>query len=232
MPARKPKEEDWREWVEAKIRAAGKWDEFNALRKEFQKHDRVTSGQCERITRRRAWKNAAALFSEHFDQAEYDAKRTAQLAAERVKRKLTGFKNAREAMAPAAKKSLGPLTAQDLDRIIEAPDDEVVIIAEGKEGDILRDTKWVYFNLARLIKISRGGIKSLDKKVLREAPSNGAVGLAQYALDDQKAFMEKFVTKILPKDEAPEKAPTEAELAAELDPSLDDLAKYMKRLPK
>ena len=230
MPSWTPKEKQWREWLRGKLQAAGVWEDFNRLRMDYSHNDKVATGQCNKIVDRRAWHQVANLFTEHFNQDEFDRLRENHLAKDKPERTRRQMKKARDSMAPSGKKIVGNLTEKELDRIIEPPDDEVVIIDNSNDGDILRDTKWVYFNMARLIKIARGGTKTLDKKVLREAPSNGAVGLAQYALADQKAFMEKFVTKILPKDEAPDKVVTEEDLKAELDPGLDELARYMKKM--
>lgn len=230
MPAWTPKEKLWREWLRAKLIRAGVWDEFERQRMDFQRAEKMITGQCGKIVARKAWHKTAALFSEYFDQAAFEKLREKQVKRERVTRKRESMKRARSEATTAAQKAIGPLTEKELDHIIDPQDDDVVVIADAQEGDILRDTKWVYFNLARLIKVGRGGTKTLDRKVLREAPSNGAVGLAQYALEDQKAFMEKFVTKILPRDDNAEKAQTEEEAAAELDPTLSDLAKYMKKM--
>jgi len=97
--------------------------------------------------------------------------------------------------------------------------------------DILADTKWVYLNMARLIRKTNTGVLVLVPSVLKEAPSNGAVGLANYAMTDPQAFFEKFVTKILPKDTGEKSSgPTEEEIKAELDPTFDELEKYIERL--
>lgn len=229
MPAWTAKEREWRRKLTAALKKSGRWKEFEEIKEDFRRAEQEKSEQtCDKIVARRAWHQAAALFTDVFDTEKFSAERTAWIKANTKRRRINGYKKARKAMAPKAK--LPPMSDKEIERILEPPDDEVIIIAGNNEGDILRDTKWVYFNMARLIKTSRAGLRSLDKQVLREAPSNGAVGLAQYALDDSTKFFERFVVKILPKDETPEKQPSEEEALREVDPSFEDLAKYMRKL--
>lgn len=106
-----------------------------------------------------------------------------------------------------------------------------VVVEDDGQIDTLRDTKWVYQNIGRLIVRNELGLEQLNEDVLVDAPSNGAIGLAHYCLNDRKAFFEKFVIKILPKDDgSDETEPSEEELALEHDPSFAGLEQYLQKI--
>jgi hypothetical protein len=106
---------------------------------------------------------------------------------------------------------------------------QVSVVDEGPV-DVLRDTKWVYENLGRLIVRNNLGLEQLDEDTLKEAPSNGAIGLAHYCLNDRKAFFEKYALRIMQKEDEDKGEPTEEELAEEHDPDFSDLKQYLQRL--
>jgi hypothetical protein len=222
VPAWTPKEKEWKAKLYMALKAKKKWEEFRTLKNKIQK-EVEPEASCNAMAEKIAWHRAFEQYQDVLDMEKFELDRSVRLYEAKEKRKKTALLKARLIAIDPAKE--GP-------KISDAEDGDVIIIANGIEGDILRDTKWVYNNMARLIKVARGGIRSLDRKVLKEAPSNGAVGLAQYALDDQKAFFERFVTKILPKDEVAPVGPTEEELKADLDPTLDELSKYIRKTAK
>jgi hypothetical protein len=97
--------------------------------------------------------------------------------------------------------------------------------------DILRDTQWVYKNIAQLILISDNGVRKLNPQLMAEAPSNGARAVAMYAMEDHGKFMERYAIKLFPKEikTDAETARKAAERQAQLDPSFDELAKYFEK---
>lgn len=104
-----------------------------------------------------------------------------------------------------------------------------VIVRDEGPPDIPRDIRWVYEHLGDLFKMTEKGTRVFDLEVLESAPSNGAVAMANYALIDQKAFFDKFVSRLIPKDVAvlEETAePTEEEKMAELDPAFEDMKEF------
>lgn len=227
MPASTKKDRYWREFVQGALKHAGKWAKFNeecqALRKKMM--EEAGSKDWHAYTRK-AWHQTIENYPGIVDEVKFEDNWAKRVEQEK-KTKARNLTLAGKLVIPEMVQPLPPLPLPE----VPLPEQEETVFIEGaQEGDILRDTKWVYFNLSRLIKTNRNGMRTLDNKVLREAPSNGAVGLAQYALEEQKAFIEKFVTKILPKDETPDKVPTQEELRAELDPTLSELERYMKRV--
>lgn len=106
-----------------------------------------------------------------------------------------------------------------------------VKVEETGPMDLLRDIQWVYSNLANLFKTTEAGVTMLDAEILKLAPSNGAIAIAQYAAIDKKAFFEKFVVKLLPRGEKAAEAVGEdadEEEKENLDPDMGDLDKYMQ----
>lgn len=224
MPASTKKDRYWREFVEAALKKAGRWAEFNAECQALRKSLMEAAGSKDwHAYTRKAWHQTIENYPGIVDEVKFEDNWARRVEQEKNKK----LRN----LAAAGRAGKLTIPAFEHPALSDLPEEDETIFIEGaQEGDILRDTKWVYFNLSRLIKTNRNGTRTLDKSVLKEAPSNGAVGLAQYALEEQKAFIEKFVTKILPKDETPEKVPTPEELRAELDPTLGDLERYMKRV--
>lgn len=104
-----------------------------------------------------------------------------------------------------------------------------VVVEQKDDVDLMGDTLWVYKNLADLILVSDKGVRRLDTELLKKAPSNGAIAIAQYARDNPAGFLEKFVLKIMPKAEEPQQGKSERELMSDLDPAFDDLEKYFKK---
>ena len=99
--------------------------------------------------------------------------------------------------------------------------------------DIRRDVEWVYKNLPRLIVISDStGEPEFNKRILKQAPSNGAINIAEYALKDKKAFFKDYVPMLfrdmVRREEKEVRIPTvEEEVEEDIDPTLEDLDKYM-----
>lgn len=230
MTAFSDREKHWRTELTKALKKEKKWDEFDARRLQLQQQIMAAGQKDFKIARKKAWHAAAEEFPGVFDTAKFDIQRKETIERERDERKRRALKTS---MAQRTGGVITPALDAEVDRMIDQLSDQgPVVIENAVEGDVLRDAKWVYYNLSRVIKTRRNGQRYLDPKTLKEAPSNGAVALAQYALDEPKAFIERFVIKILPKDEAPEKAPTEEEVRAELDPGLDELERYMKKVIK
>jgi hypothetical protein len=103
-----------------------------------------------------------------------------------------------------------------------------VVVEEQGQVDLVRDVEWVYRNLADLILVSESGVRRLDPTLLKKAPSNGAIAIAQYARDNPSGFLEKFILRIMPKVEQMAPQESEAELMEKLDPAFEDLAKFFK----
>jgi len=115
----------------------------------------------------------------------------------------------------------------------EEKDQDVAIIPVTVSDDgrvnIVRDIAWVYNRLNELVVTSNLGLRVLNLAVVSQAPSNGAVTLASYALADVKGFFEKFVVKLLPRDvsESEELGGKKA-MEESLDPSLNELTKFLE----
>jgi len=226
MVAWSPKQREWKAKVYLALKNKKKWEEFRALKNKIQK-EIAPESSCNAMAERDAWHRAFEQFQDVLDMEKWDLEREVRLLEDReVRRRRAIFKTKQ------LPNSILPFTPKDDPKSPGDEEEGVVVIENGIEGDILKDVKWVYHNMAKLIKVARSGVRSLDRKVLKSAPSNGAVGLAQYALDDSKAFFERFVTRILPKDESIPVGQTETELKADLDPTLDELSKYIKKAAK
>lgn len=104
-----------------------------------------------------------------------------------------------------------------------------VVVKDDGPADIPRDIRWVYEHLGDLFSVTDKGTRVFNTEVLENAPSNGAVAMANYALLDQKAFFDKFVSRLIPKDAAvteEEAMQTDAEKMMELDPSFEDMRDF------
>jgi len=109
--------------------------------------------------------------------------------------------------------------------------DHGIVVKEEGPPDIVRDIQWVYDNWGDLFVITENGARVFDTEVLEKAPSNGAITMAEYALRKPDGFVERFVSRLLPKDAGEQddvQAQTNAERLAELDPSLDDMRDFFK----
>lgn len=133
------------------------------------------------------------------------------------------------------------LKMKDLDREEQIANDVAealssaakIKVEEQGPPDIRRDMQWVYDNLADLICVKEvTGVEYLNEEVLRTAPSNGAIAIAKYALNDQKAFVKECIQKLMSKDDGKDK--TDEELAEEakeeLDPDFDGLEQYIEEI--
>ena len=102
-----------------------------------------------------------------------------------------------------------------------------IVVEDPPEVDIVSDTKWVYGHLAKLIVIDPAkGHRKLNVELLKDAPSNGAVAIAMFALENQNEFMTRFAMRLFPK-EARQPMDDNPNVADELDPSFGDMGKYM-----
>ena len=102
-----------------------------------------------------------------------------------------------------------------------------IVVSDPPEVDIVSDTKWVYGNLAKLIIIDPAkGHRKLNIELLQQAPSNGAVAIAMFALENQNEFMTRFAMRLFPK-ETKQPMDDNPNVADELDPSLSEMANYM-----
>jgi len=99
---------------------------------------------------------------------------------------------------------------------------------EGIDPDIVRDIRWVYDNWKDLFVTTELGARVFDEKVLEQAPSPGAVAMANYALGKPDGFFDRFVIKLLPKDAgaAADDDSGAEDAMAELDPSFDDMKDF------
>jgi len=107
-----------------------------------------------------------------------------------------------------------------------------VMIENSGLPDIVRDIQWVYDHWGTLFVQSRAGTIIFDKKVLKTAPSQGAITMAEYALRKPDGFVERFVIKLLPKDAGnPEEITdqTQEERLAEMDPSFADMKDFFNQ---
>ena len=224
MPLWSPKEREWKDQFRAAMVAAGKMDDFVAAKKsiyeELTKHKRDKKA-CDKL----AWKQAAGghPFSELFDMAKFEIEWKEKNEAITRKRR----ENGRRLSQLNKNKKEKALNAE----VAAFPPPVNIKDVDNSSADILRDIRWVYLNMSRLfVNDTKNRCQKLSVKVLREAPSNGAVGIAHYALADKKAFFEKFVTRILPKDDESKKGPSPEELKSELDPTFDELQRYMAKM--
>lgn len=222
MPLWSKKDREWKDQIRAAMVAAGKMDEFvetkRSLYEELIKHKRDKKA-CDKL----AWKQASAdaRFAPLFDIAKFELewKDKNAVAVQKRRDHMVKIRQLKKKKAEPEEHNV-PMTP-------------TVNIKDGdnSSADILRDIRWVYLNMSRLfVNDTKNKCQKLSVKVLREAPSNGAVGIAHYALADKKAFFEKFVTRILPKDDESKKGPSPDELKSELDPTFDELERYMAKM--
>lgn len=102
-----------------------------------------------------------------------------------------------------------------------------VVVPEVGPFDIVRDVKWVYQNAGTLVLVSDDGkVKRLNPEVIAQAPSNGAIAMATYFLSSPESFLEKFVSKLIPRSAATDAAKDETEERRKLDPNLSELEQY------
>ena len=97
--------------------------------------------------------------------------------------------------------------------------------------DLIGDIRWVYENMGELFKTTPEGVRIVNRLKLEQAPSPGAVTMAEYAADDMKSFLEKFVIKLLPKDsiKVSRESRDAKENAERLDPGLSELDQYFAK---
>jgi hypothetical protein len=111
----------------------------------------------------------------------------------------------------------------------EAALDHGIVVKDTGPPDIVRDIQWVYDNWRELYQISDNGTRVFDTDVLEEAPSSGAITMAEYGLRKPDGFVERFVIKLLPKDAGETEDVTEQtdeERMKELDPSFEDMKDF------
>ena len=109
---------------------------------------------------------------------------------------------------------------------IVVPERELPVVDDDGQVDLLRDVRWVYANLPRLVVRDDTGRLKLNVKELKKAPSNGAVSLAEYALRDRDKFFDRFVIKLLPRDTTS----TVAEVAEGASaPSFSPMAEFIRK---
>jgi hypothetical protein len=101
-----------------------------------------------------------------------------------------------------------------------------VVVQDQGPMDLVRDVQWVYENLADLVLVSENGVRQLDIELLSQAPSNGAIAIAQYARDKPDAFLERFVLRCMPKEQNTVEDESDGDREERLDPTFKGLAKY------
>jgi len=106
-------------------------------------------------------------------------------------------------------------------------DGKAAVQAKG-DVNLVRDIQWVYDNLKDLIiePPDPGSPCVLSEYILAKAPSSGAVAMARYARDDDKAFVSRFVVKLLPRDLQPKEEISDRERLLNVDPEFETLEKY------
>jgi hypothetical protein len=111
--------------------------------------------------------------------------------------------------------------------VVENLDPNAIVKAKG-DVDLVRDIQWVYDNLKDLIieSMGPGSPCALNEAVLAKAPSSGAIAMAKYARDDDKAFFSRFVVKLLPRDLQPKEEISDRERLLNVDPEFETLEKY------
>ena len=109
----------------------------------------------------------------------------------------------------------------------------VVIAEDYGPPNVTRDILWVYEHLNRLFGKDSNNRPCMNKEVLSQAPSNGAVILAVRALRDPDYFVDNYVLgRVVQKEkiarDGSADAVTSEASAEELDPGLSEIEKYMK----
>lgn len=105
------------------------------------------------------------------------------------------------------------------------------IVVKGKPQDPLEDVRWVFDRFASLMVEGKDGERELNHGLLSQAPSNGAVSMATYAILDPKGFFTRFVIKLI----APVQVESESAVAVEeqqmvvQDPGFADMAAFMQQ---
>lgn len=93
--------------------------------------------------------------------------------------------------------------------------------------DILGDIKWVYSNFSDLFHFTDDGQLVPNHKMIQQAPTKGSIAIAHYACEHPAAFIEKLVTRLMPKDSSVLPEETEDEIAERLDPTFKGIERYM-----
>ena len=213
----------WKQAFKTALVVAGVFEEFWAKKEEIRKRTLGMPGRKDKKTADKwAWKEASEGFNQHFNRTAFDDEYRKALAAGRSEQAVK-----KSAMAVQAKKRK---KSKQENLVLENSDDIDFEFDPEATMDVLADVKWVYINMHKLVKTDSRGLTSLNVAAISKAPSAGAVGMANYALADPKAFYEKYVTRILPKTDETPQAKTMEELQAELDPTFDDISKYMRKL--
>lgn len=107
--------------------------------------------------------------------------------------------------------------------------DHGITVEQNGPLDITRDIQWVYDNWGELFTRTPNGATVLVEAVLQQAPSNGAIAMANYAADDPRAFFRQFVSKLIPKNAADQDIDdslSDEEKMADLDPSFEDMKEF------
>lgn len=107
-----------------------------------------------------------------------------------------------------------------------------VKMEDAPPADIIEDIRWIYQHLNSILIPDPNDPKNriLNAELLKTAPSQGCVGLAEYYRDEQKDFIAKFLTKLLPRDAgSAQQQAGEGEVPAEdLDPDFGDLESFFE----
>lgn len=203
-----------------RLQAVDKWDQFDQERRQLYHKLKREAGSNPNIDKIHtdSWRLTLIRYPEALD------RKIDVFAKQRSKkeRRIKQEKQSKEALERAQ---------QEARSIPQVDVGEVTVEQLDEKVDILRDIRWVYANLPRIFKTDNLGVERLDENALVTAPSNGCIALAHYALVDKKAFFERFIIKILPKDldsPADPDAATGKDDPRETDPGLEDLERYMK----
>ena len=175
------------------------------------------------------WKQRTASRQKDNDKIQSD-KIQAKIDKERAKEIMATKKQLAEEAEKKAQKEAEELELER-ERVLNTVPD--VIVEDDGIFDPLNDARWVYSNMPRLFYTDKRGIERLNEEVLKEAPSNGAIGLAHHALQDKSAWYVKWGMKIMPKEDTnkvEEVEETEEELMEEHDPTFGTLEKYFRKI--
>lgn len=235
------RETKWRNCIKEKLIKAGKWKEFNQTVTDRRKEHGWTLQQAYvnlalELQLKPTWQEFLHVDRQRRKKLSESALRNAKLMREMQKSAVANTGESEDNVDDV------------LARLVAAEDDSIkkeqelklqrelvqnaipnVIVEDDGVFNPIRDAEWVYRNMNRLFKVDRAlGIERLDEEVLKEAPSNAAVGLAAHALRDKSKFYEKYgliLLKSSDKDESD--SASEDQLIDELDPSFRGLEKYL-----
>lgn len=229
------REKRWRDKLKPKLVSANLWKEFNEKQLAYRREHGCTT--------QKAWVETAIAMDLRPNWKDYLAADNARkerlklAAAKRAVVKEPDLPDNSDEVMKIIEESKKPDPEEELQRerdLIANTIPNVVVQDDGVFNPI-RDAEWVYRNMNRLFIVDkRLGIERLDEEVLKEAPSNAAVGLAANALADKQRFYREYGLVLLKRSEKEDdESESEEALIEELDPSFRGLERYLaEKVPK